>query len=84
MAAACGLRDQALADLDAAHALVGDVGALTYEPFIREELGRLRADEGELQEAARLYMAIGAAGHARRLTGELTSSPASSRTAGPQ
>jgi tetratricopeptide (TPR) repeat protein len=82
--AASGERDGALADLDAALTVVGEVGALTYEPFIREELGRLHGDEGELQEAARLYMAIGATGHARRLTGELTGSPASSRTAGPQ
>ena len=55
------------ADLHAALKLVRDVGALTYEPFIREELGRLRQDDGELGEAARLYEAIGATGHARRL-----------------
>jgi hypothetical protein len=72
--AASGTRDRALADLDAALTLVGEVGALTYEPFIREELGRLHTDEGELQEAARLYTAIGASGHAGRLADELTGS----------
>jgi tetratricopeptide (TPR) repeat protein len=58
-------------DLDAALTLAGETGALTYEPFIREERGRLRADERELSEATRLYEAIGAAGHARRLEAEL-------------
>jgi hypothetical protein len=62
------------ADLEAAQTLVGEVGALTYEPFIREELGRLHADEGELREAVRLYTAIGATGHARRLESELAGS----------
>jgi adenylate cyclase len=62
------------ADLDAALTLVGEVGALTYEPFIREELGRVHADESELREAARLYTAIGATGHARRLGSELAGS----------
>jgi hypothetical protein len=72
--AASGARDEAIADLGAALTLVGEVGALTYEPFIREELGRLHADEGKLREAVRLYMAIGATGHARRLAAELGSS----------
>jgi adenylate cyclase len=54
-------------DLDAALAIVHETGALTYEPFIREELGRLRHDPTELREALRLYTAIGATGHARRL-----------------
>jgi hypothetical protein len=54
--------------------LVAEVGALTHEPFIREELGRLHADESELREAVRLYTAIGATGHARRLVAELGSS----------
>jgi class 3 adenylate cyclase/tetratricopeptide (TPR) repeat protein len=67
--------DAAGADLDAALVLVGEVGALTYEPFIREELGRLRGDENELREAVRLYVAIGAIGHARRLGSELDGSP---------
>jgi hypothetical protein len=64
------------ADLDAALILTREVGALTYEPFIREELGRLRADERELREAARLYEFIGATGHARRLGAELAGSVA--------
>jgi class 3 adenylate cyclase/tetratricopeptide (TPR) repeat protein len=60
-----------LADLDAARALVRETGALTYEPFLREELARLRGDEGELREALRLYGEIGATGHTRRLEAEL-------------
>ena len=69
------------ADLDEALQLVGEVGALTYEPFIREELGRLHADDGELREARRLYEAIGATGHARRLEAELVSAGVSAPTA---
>jgi hypothetical protein len=63
------------ADLDAALALVPETGALTYEPFIREEFGRLRDDRAELREAHRLYSAIGATGHARRLRTELDGPP---------
>jgi hypothetical protein len=63
-----------LADLNAAQTLVQDTGALTYEPFIREELGRLRGDEDQLRKALRLFRAIGATGHARRLDAELASS----------
>lgn len=59
------------ADLDLALVLVAETGALTYEPFIREELGRLRGDPAEMGEALRLYAAIGATGHARRLHTEL-------------
>jgi adenylate cyclase len=59
------------ADLDAAMTLVAEVGALTYEPFLREEIGRLRGDEAELRAALHLYAAIGATGHARRLQAEL-------------
>jgi hypothetical protein len=59
------------ADLEAALTLVAEVGAFTYEPFIREELGRLRKDDTELHEAARLYEAIGATRHAHRLQAEL-------------
>jgi tetratricopeptide (TPR) repeat protein len=77
--AASGTRDQALADLDAALTLMREVGALTYEPFIREELGRLYADQGELDEALRLYAAIGATGHAERLTAELAGSARAAR-----
>ncbi len=66
--------DAVAADLAAALTLVAEVGSLTYEPFIREELGRLRGDESELREAVRLYAAIGAPGHARRLSTELAGS----------
>jgi hypothetical protein len=52
-------------------AVARKTGAATYEPFIHEELGRLRTDENELREALRLYSAIGATGHARRLEVEL-------------
>jgi class 3 adenylate cyclase/tetratricopeptide (TPR) repeat protein len=60
------------ADLSAALDLVKKTGALVYEPSIREELGRLGGEEAELREALRLYEAIGATGHARRLEAELT------------
>ena len=73
------------ADLAAALTLAGEVGALTYEPFIREELGRLHADESELRGAVRLYTAIGATGHARRLAAELAGSgPRASAAPGKQ
>ncbi len=58
---------QAENEVRRALALVNSTGATTLEPFIREELGRLRGAESELQEALRLFTAIGAAGHARRL-----------------
>jgi class 3 adenylate cyclase/tetratricopeptide (TPR) repeat protein len=63
------------ADLDAALGLVRETGALTYEPLLHEELGRLHGDEAELREALRLYRHIGATGHARRLKAELAESP---------
>ena len=59
-------------DLEGALTLVKETGALTYEPFIREELGRLHHDQKELREALRLYRQIGATGHARRLETELS------------
>jgi tetratricopeptide (TPR) repeat protein len=59
------------ADLDAALTLAREMGALTYEAFIREELGHLHDEEGELREALRLFTAIGATGHARRLAQQL-------------
>jgi hypothetical protein len=77
-----GPGDAILVDLHAALALVPETGALTYEPFIREELGRLHADERELREAVRLFTAIGATGHARRLESELAGSPTGSTSAG--
>jgi hypothetical protein len=59
------------AHLDAALALVPQTGALTYEPFIREELARLGDRPAGLRQAVQLYSAIGASGHARRLHNEL-------------
>jgi hypothetical protein len=70
------------ADLEAALALVKETGALTYEPFIHEEMGRLHGDEGELREALRLFTAIGATGHAGRLREELAGSTAGRPSAG--
>ena len=46
------------------------MGLLSYEPFIREELARVRGDDAEFREALRLFTAIGATGHARRLEAE--------------
>jgi hypothetical protein len=71
---ATGRTGDAEADLAAALVLVKEAGALTYEPFIREERSRLHHDDGELQEALRLYAAIGATGHVRRLKAELAGS----------
>jgi tetratricopeptide (TPR) repeat protein len=74
MRATGGAPNAILADLDAALVLVKETGAAAYQPFIREELGRLRSDENELREALQLYSAIGATGHARRLEAELAGS----------
>ncbi|MDQ3946860.1 MAG: DUF5615 family PIN-like protein [Actinomycetota bacterium] len=57
-------QSMAIADLNAALTLVCETGALTYEPFIREELGRLLSDEGGSGETLRLYKEIGPTGHA--------------------
>jgi len=62
------------ADLEAALTLATETGALTYEPFIREERSRIRPDETELHEALRLFTAVGATGHVRRLQAELDAS----------
>jgi class 3 adenylate cyclase len=68
-----GRRETAVSvDLEAALALVGQTGASTYEPFIREQFGRLREDEDELRKALNLYRRIGATGHAHRLESELS------------
>jgi adenylate cyclase len=64
--------EKVLADVDAALALARDTDALTYEPFILEELSRLHDDEIQLRGALRLYRKIGATGHARRLEAELS------------
>jgi len=66
-----GKPDEAAADLDAALALAAQTGALSYEPAIREELGRLRDDELELARALRLYRQLGAEHDAVRLEREL-------------
>ena len=68
------------ADLETALTLMAEVDALAYEPFIREEHGRLRGDGSELREAVRLYHAIGATGHARRLEAELVGRPPATST----
>jgi hypothetical protein len=70
---ACEPQDAVAADLGAALTLASDMGLLSYEPFIREELARVRGDDAELREALRLFTAIGATGHARRLGAELAS-----------
>jgi tetratricopeptide (TPR) repeat protein len=70
-----GAGEVALGHLEAALHLARDTGAATYEPFIREEFGRLRGDENELREALHLYSAIGATGHARRLQAEIEALP---------
>jgi hypothetical protein len=72
-----------IADLDAALALAAKTGALTYEPFIREERGRVRGDETELREALRLYTVIGATTHTRRLEAELGGPPLGPRASQP-
>jgi hypothetical protein len=64
--------DAILGDIESALTLVAEIGATTYEPFLREELARLRGDADALREALRLYTAVGAAGHARRLDEELS------------
>ena len=61
----------AAAELRAALALSDGTGAVTYEPFILEELARLDPDAHTLAEALHLYRRIGATGHARRLEAEL-------------
>ena len=59
-------------------AAIEETGAQAWSPFVHEEralLARLEGDgptaERELCEAHRLFVAIGAAGHATRLTKEL-------------
>jgi len=63
--------DEAVADLTAALALAAETGALSYEPRIGEELGRLRNDEVELTKAVQLYRDVGAEHDALRLEREL-------------
>jgi tetratricopeptide (TPR) repeat protein len=71
---ALGRAAAAAVDLAAALKLAIENGALTYEPFIREERGRLHGDGEDLREALRLHEAVGATGRARRLRRELEGS----------
>lgn len=66
-----GRWSESTADVASGLALAAELGAATYEPMLREELGRLHHDEKELRQALRLYHQIGATGHARRLEAEL-------------
>ncbi|HEX3425164.1 MAG TPA: protein kinase [Acidimicrobiales bacterium] len=65
------------AELQAALELARTVGAATYEPFLREELGRAVAADhtAALGEAIRLYRAMGASGHAQRLEADVAARP---------
>jgi hypothetical protein len=70
--------DEASPSLDAAAQLMDEIGAESLRPQIHEELGRLAelrrendVRDRELAEAHRLYVAIGASGHAERLAKEL-------------
>jgi adenylate cyclase len=67
-----GALAEAEADLVTALDLVRSTDATTYEPFIHEELARLRNDEAELRQAFVLYQAMGAVGHARRVRADLS------------
>ena len=77
--AACTAADEAVAIarrrgarvVECAALVVAETGAVSYEPFLHEELAWLRGDEAELRCARELYATIGATGHARRLEGEL-------------
>jgi adenylate cyclase len=66
------------AALARAQSLIDETGARAYAPFVREEHSRLAALVGdapaalrELREAHRLYIEVGATGHAKRLAKEL-------------
>jgi hypothetical protein len=70
--------DDVESKLRQALALAASTEARRYEPLIHVELaelaGRVGNDaerEGELQQARRLFLEIGAAGHADRLTKQL-------------
>jgi hypothetical protein len=71
-----GAKARALVEeaLERATALVGETGARVFEPQIAEARARLEkacgdpiTSERHLREAVRLYGAVGAAGHARRV-----------------
>ena len=59
-------------DLRSALALAATTGAIAYEPFCLEELARLDGDRAALVAAADRFGAVGADGHLRRLTAELS------------
>jgi hypothetical protein len=63
--------DNIAADLDAALGHASQTGALTHEPFILEEFGRLRGVPADVGEALRLYSAIGKTRHVTRLRTDL-------------
>ena len=58
-------------DLDAALAVITGTGAGIFEPFVREEHARLDGDRAALAGVRRLFLSIGATGHANRLKDEL-------------
>ncbi len=67
-------RDTILADLDHADALIAEVGAHVWSPFVhveRAELAQLDGDReariGELKEALSLFQEMGASGRAARI-----------------
>jgi adenylate cyclase len=68
---AAGREADATRELNAALALAHETGAVIYEPFVREELARLRQDDKALTEALWLFRQFGATGHARRVETEL-------------
>ena len=67
------------ADLRAALALAGELGATAYVPFCLEELARLDGDREAMAGAARCFAAVGASGHVRRLEVELAEASRRSR-----
>lgn len=73
-----GRIDDAMASLAAAERLIEESGAESFRPQLYEERGRLAELAGDralrdrqFAEAHRLYIAIGATGHAERLAKEL-------------
>jgi class 3 adenylate cyclase/tetratricopeptide (TPR) repeat protein len=70
--------DQIKARLQSAFDLAAETGARRYEPLLRVELARLagrlgdqRRQDDELREAHRLFVEIGADGHAKRVAEQL-------------
>ena len=74
-----GAADEIEASLSRAETLVRETGARAQAPFIQEERARLAAVRGNtdearqaLEETHRLFLEVGATGHARRIAEELT------------